>query len=188
MNAVTPIERASDTEIWDGPTRAAHQWRGQAIDIIAQGEALVTEALVRLHSVPGRGADVKLRQLLGQRLSDLQEAIEPGGPFADEGKGARARLAKFRKHEPLRSALCHGVATVLVDRHRRWLLVVKLVALDASGPKLTKLAIEQEESAALLERLQSDVRNLASALGQISAALKKGAAAKPSHQASNTAA
>ncbi len=187
MNAVTPIEPSIDLG-WDRAIRAAHQWRGEAVDILAQGEALVTEMLVKLHSVPGRGGGVKMRQLLGQRLSDLQEAIGPDGPFGVEGKGALTRLTRFREHEALRAALCHGVATVLIDRQRRWMLLIKLVALDASGPKRTNFTIEQQESDALIERLQSDVRNLAFALGQINAALKKTVAEKPPQQARKTAA
>lgn len=187
MNAATPIEPGLDIAVWDRATRAAHQWRGEAIDVLAQGEAVVTEMLLTLHAVPGRGNAVKLRQLLGQRLSDLQDALKVDGPFAAEGKGAVARLAKFREHESFRAALCHGVATVAIDRQRRWLLVMRLVALECSGAKRTTLVINGEEAAPLLAELSADVRNLRSAMGQITAALKTTTAAKPPQQAVKTA-
>lgn len=188
MNAVTPFEPTLDTAVWDRATRAANQWRSEAIDVLAQGEALVTEMLLTLHAVHGRGTQVKLRQLLGQRLADLHDAIKTDGPFATEGKCAVTRLAKFREHESLRATLCHGVATVALDRQRRWIMVIKLAALDSSGAKRTKLVIDGDEAAPLLAELQADVRNLRSAMGQITAALKSTTVAKAPQQPVVTAA
>ena len=187
MNAVTPVEPTLDTAVWDRATRAANQWRSEAIDVLAQGEAVVTEMLLTLHAVHGRGEKVKLRQLLGHRLADLHDAINTGGPFASEGKCAIGRLTKFREHESLRATLCHGVATIALDRQRRWLMVIKLAALDSSGVKRTRLVIEGDEAAPLLAELQADVRNLRSAMGQITAALKNTGVAKPPQQSPKTA-
>lgn len=162
MTIQTPISAIDDDQLWEAPTCAANAWRGQAIQIFAQAELAVSDTLEALAAVPVRGADVRLRRLVGQRFEDLGSALS--GAFAAEGVKAAAALAQFRSHEELRPFLCHGVAKLALDRNGRWLIVLKLVAFQARGTQRTSRTVEQQDAEQLLAGLREDGRRLASAL------------------------
>src|SRR5688500_13018897 len=64
---------------------AVNEWRGRCLHSFSCAETAVTECLLVLSKVPGRGEKVQLRHMMGQRYEDLASAISPEGPFNEEG-------------------------------------------------------------------------------------------------------
>ncbi len=172
MSAITPVAELSNDALWDKAVVAAQLWRANVIDALAQSEAVVSETLVVLASVPQRGQSVKLNQLLGQRLDELEKAFKPKGAFDVEGKAALPKLKDFRQYEQLRAALCHGVATVTLDRSRHWVLIIRLLSLGTAGPQRVAVAVDQEEAARLIAEIRACGQRLSSSLGNVRAAVK----------------
>ena len=118
MNAITSIE-VLPRAAFDAARDAAAAWRGRCLDVFARSEVAVTETLLVLRAVNGRGEAIKLPHLAGQRYEALSTAICAGGAFAGEGKAASAALLAFRQHDALRNILAHGAFTVTLDQHGR---------------------------------------------------------------------
>lgn len=154
-----PIE---GEDAWDAAASAANSWRGQAIQIFAQAEWAVSETLERLVMYSRSGSNVRLRRLVGQRFEDLDTALAEH--FAGDAKKASEALAKFRRHEHLRPALCHGVSKLALDRNGNWLIILKLVVFRGRAVERTAQTIEQKDAETLLKSLRDDARELASAL------------------------
>ncbi len=165
MNAVTPIITPAADPRWEEAVQWVNAWRGRCVQCFAKAEGAVSETLLALAAVPGRGDAVRLRRLVGQRFEDLSSAIGGAGPFATEGGAAALALEAFRQHEPLRPVLCHGIGKVALDRQGQWLLLLKLVCFRGREPERTSMAIEQQEAAELLADLEARGRKLSSALG-----------------------
>ena len=125
----------------------------------------MTEALLCLSAVPDRGAKVRLRHLIGQRLDDLAVAIENEGPFAQEGKSASPALTAFRQHEALRTHLCHGSAKIALERNGRWVAIFRHTTIRARQAERNILLVEQEQSMQMLADLRGDAHTLSSVLG-----------------------
>lgn len=173
MNAVSAFPPQADDDRWDVAVHAAQLWRASVIDALARSEAVVSETLLVLAAAPQRGGSVKLHQLLGQRLDELEKALKPSGAFSAEGKAALPKLIAFRQFEELRAALCHGVATVTLDRKGHWFVLIKLLSLGQHGAQRANIAFDQHEAAKLLAEIQSCGQQLASLLGSVRAAVKK---------------
>ncbi|HEX8238277.1 MAG TPA: hypothetical protein VF574_00880 [Allosphingosinicella sp.] len=169
MNAITPIEPAFEGTAWEAAIRSVNEWRGHALNCFAQAETAVSETLLALAAVPARGAQVKLRRLIGQRFEDLDLAIGAGGPFAAEGSKAAQALVAFRDQEALRPMLCHGAFKVALDRHGQWVLLIKLLSFRVGNADRVTLALDQREAAAKLAELKAGTHQLASALQSVRA-------------------
>lgn len=183
MNAISPIAPALSDALWEAATHSAQLWRATVIDVLAQSEAVVSETLLVLAAAPKRGSSVKLHQLLGQRLDELEKALKANGAFGVEGKAALPKLTAFRQYEELRAALCHGVVKVTLDRKRQWVVLIKLLSLAQNGTKRIVMTFEQQEAAAVLAEILSCGQQLSCALGHVRAAVKK-----PPQQATPSAA
>lgn len=155
------IQPESDQR-WEDAAFAANAWRGKAIQLFAQAELAVSEALELLAAFPGRGEKVRMRRLVGQRFEDLAGAL--ADPFNEEGTRAAEALERFRQHEELRPLLCHGVAKLALDRNGRWLIVLKLVAFRGRATQHVSRTIEEQDADQLLTRIRDDCRRLTSAL------------------------
>ena len=159
MNALTPVQQGVDAVAFDEATRAVNEWRGHVLHCFAQAEAAVSETLLTLASHPN-GTKVPLRHLVGQKFSDLAEAIDTEGTFAKDGAKASAALAGFRRHEGLRPVLCHGVAKVTLDRKGQWLVVLKVLAFrgrEAERNSVTYDKLEAEAALADIKRASSQL-------------------------------
>jgi hypothetical protein len=170
MTIQTRISATELDQLWETAAFSANAWRGQAIQIFAQAEVAVSDTLEALAAVPGRGGEVRLRRLVGQRFEDLAYAL--CGAFAQEGVKAGAALAQFRTHEELRPFLCHAVAKLTLDRKVKWVLILKLVAFQARGTQRTSLTIEQNDAAMVLANLREDGRRLGSAMQSLRSRLQ----------------
>src|SRR3546814_8487873 len=91
MDEGAPIEIANDEPLWNQAIQDVNAWRGACLQHFSAAEAAVTETLLLLKAIPGRGEAVRLRHLIGQRFDDLSKLIEAEGAFAQEGKAAAKR-------------------------------------------------------------------------------------------------
>ena len=171
MNAHTPIEVAIDAPDWDQIYRSVNAWRGRAILCFAHAEAAVSETLVAMARVPDRGAKVRLRHLIGQRLDDLATAIGANGPFCNLGQNAASALVDFRQHENLRPFISHGTTRVATDRHGQWVVVLKLVSFRRRDAQWDETIFDQRQAEAALAELKSSTKKLGSALQSLRARL-----------------
>lgn len=173
MTVQTQISASDDSSLWENAKAAANAWRGHAIQIFAQAELAVSETLEALAAVPDRGANVRLRRLVGQRFQDLEDAFS--GPFAGEAGKAADALRSFRHHEELRPLLCHAAAKLALDRQGKWLIVLKLIDFRARSCERMTRAVEEQEAGELLTELRDDYRALASALQSLQSRLSSAA-------------
>jgi hypothetical protein len=133
----------------------------------AQAEAAASETLLVLHRVKGRGNEVRLRHLVGQRLADLAASIEPDGPFGPEGKAAFCALEEFRKYEGLRTVLGHGVAKVTLERGGSWVLILRHVSITKQSESRSVQVFDQTEAEMVFTDLRKKSRQTCSALGNL---------------------
>jgi len=167
MNAIAPIEAALPRAPFDAARQAAAEWRGRCLDVFARSEAAVTETLLVLATVEGRGASIKLPHLVGQRYDALATALGPKGAFAEEGKGAVGALSRFHQHDSLRTTLAHGVFSVTLDHRACWHVVGRVLALRAGRESRDLFVADEGEAADTLLTVEKDGGDLRSALGQV---------------------
>jgi hypothetical protein len=172
MTIHAPVRSTDQDGLWDNAAVAANAWRGHAIQIFAQAELAVSETLEALAAVPGRGAGVRMRRLVGQRFQDLQDALS--GPFDGEAGKAADALATFRQHEDLRPLLCHGASKLALDRHGRWMIVLKLVTFRGRDTERLSRTFEQQDAEDLLMNIREDGRRLSSSLQSLRSRLSRG--------------
>ena len=172
MTLDTSTEPAMDADTWNAAIASANTWRGQAIQCFAQAEAAVSETLLALITIQPQGSNIKLRRLVGQRFEDLQMALSSEGVFAVEGRHAHGALVDFRRLEPLRPALCHGVAKVSLERNGQWVLLLKVLAFTGKSHERQVVAFEQRDAEQALAALKRHGQKLGSALGSLRSSLR----------------
>lgn len=143
------------------------------MDEFARAEAAVSEALLLLSGVSGRGDAVTLPHLVGQRFAALSELVSDNGAFAMEGKGVAKSLAEWGVHQTLRTLLCHGMATVTVDHRGRWHLVLKMLTFRSGEAVRESLVLDEEDAADRLtvlhasrQRLEGRLRGMTAGIGR----------------------
>jgi hypothetical protein len=166
MNAIAPVVAGLPRQPFEAARDAAAAWRGRCLDLFTRSEAAVSETLLVLAAIEGRGSTIKLPHLVGQRYDMLEMAASASGSFAEEGKAAGAALLEFRKHDMLRTRLAHGTFTVTLDHLGRWHLVIRVLAFRAGREARDLFATDESEAAELLAVLERDGGRLRSTLGQ----------------------
>lgn len=149
MLAPLPVNPLDWPDIW----HQANGWRGRFIEEYACGERVVSNALLRLAAVPGRGAEILLPHPVGQRFCALAKAVGPGGPFAQEGKGVAAALAEWTEFAPLRTMLCHGSAAISVDHKGRWYAHFSMIDMRPDRVVEERLTVDEKDAADRLKAL-----------------------------------
>jgi hypothetical protein len=149
---------------WIETWQAVNAWHGQSLQYFARAELAATETLLALALVPDRGASIRLRHLIGQRLEDLQTALCVQGPFGDIGQKACTALADFRQHEELRQFLCHGVVKLTLEQNGQWVVLLKMLSIRSGKEDRRALTIEQCDGDLLLAHLKKRTRKLEAAL------------------------
>ncbi len=170
MNAFTPLSVALPHEPFDHARQRVNEWRGQCLDAFTRAEAAVTKCLALLSKDPVRGGAVDLPHLVGQRFEALAKALSQDGPFAAEGAPVAAALAAFRAHDAFRTALCHGVWTVTLDRSGKWSAVIRIATFRASRLDETLVAYRERDAELLRAKMVGVSHDLCSRLGQVRAA------------------
>ena len=160
----TPITAEREPD-WTRVAQDVNSWRGASLQCFASVEAAVTETLLHLSAIPGRGDDVRLRHLVGQRLDDLAQVVGEGGAFATEGRGVAPLLAAFRCHEALRTMIAHGQAKLALERNGRWIAIFRIVSIRAKQAERSELILEERDAAGKLQELKAISQKLCSALG-----------------------
>lgn len=171
MNAMLPFDAVGGDRDWEDACRSVNAWRGHGLQCFAQAESAVSETLLVMAAVAERGKKVRLRGLIGQRLEDLAIAVGAGGPFEAEGTSVASALDAFREHEALRPFLGHGLVKIALDRHDRWVILIKLLSFRGGKAGRSSLALDQREGAALLADLKARTQALVSALQSMRARL-----------------
>lgn len=172
MNVPIPLSFAAASHEWDEVVHRVNAWRGEAIQLFAQAEWSVSETLELLAEMPNINGAGRLRRLVGQRFEDLGEVLRE--EVAGHGKKAADALAYFRRHEPLRPILCHGIAKLAIDRNGHWLVILRMVAVSGRTVERVSQTFEQRQAEALIEELRRDARALSSALQSLRARIKPG--------------
>jgi hypothetical protein len=167
VNAISPIDEELPRAAFEVAREAASAWRGRCLDLFSRSEAAVTETLLVLAAIEGRGTAIKLPHLVGQRYDALVAAIGPEGAFAEEGKAAAGAVACFQKHDALRTHLAHGTFTVTLDHRGRWHLVSRVITLRTGREARDLFVTEEVEAAETLSSLDKDGGRLRSTLGQL---------------------
>ena len=162
METPIPAEREPD---WTRVAQDVNIWRGASLQCFASVEAAVTETLLHLSAIPGRGDGVRLRHLVGQRLDDLAQVVGEGGAFATEGRSVALLLAAFRCHEALRTMLAHGQTKLALERNGRWIAIFRIVSIRAKQAERSELVLEESDAAGKLQDLKAISQKLCSALG-----------------------
>ena len=177
---------------FDAANEAAEAWRGRCLGTFAKVEMAVSETLLAMSADAGRGKTVDLPLLIGPRNDMLGKLICPGGAFHAEGKVACTALQSFLAIDPLRAYLSHATTEVSVDRHGRWIVLLRLLAFRGGQPDRSVQAFREDEADLIAEGLERAAQRLLPQLGQVRATLAKPAvtkppAAKPASTASTTA-
>lgn len=141
------------------------------MDEFARAEAAVSEALLSLSELPGRGEEVSLPHLVGQRYAALSELVGENGAFAAEGKGVAKSLAEWSGHHTFRTLLCHGMATVTLDHRGRWHLVMKMLTFRSGEAVRESMVIDEEEAAERLTVLHAARQRLEGRLRRMTAGI-----------------
>lgn len=158
MNAITtPMEPPLD---WDAASQQVSAWRGSMLQYFGSAEAGVSKTLARVAACGERGLRVRLRHLVGQRFQDLQDALDPDGPFGVEGASAAVALRAFRDLEHVRTILSHGSARIALDRKGRWMVEFRFATFRGRGLERQAHLFEQEAA----EGLSKEVRRLSNRL------------------------
>ena len=106
-----------------------------------------------ISGIPDLGSNVRLRHLIGQKYEDLGKAIGEGGPFAEKGSKAAARLEEFKAFDDLRRHLAHGVATITLERNGDWIVIFRCLALRNRQAERETKVYEQREADQITDRL-----------------------------------
>ncbi|HZF44636.1 MAG TPA: hypothetical protein VEZ48_14640 [Sphingomonadaceae bacterium] len=175
MNAISPIDAPTADRRWFEATNAANAWRGRCLNTFARAEAAVSETLLAMSGVGGRGSGVKLPYLVGQKFETLAAAIGPEGPFASEGQVVANTLAGFRTYDHLRAFLCHGDGKIALDQRGAWLLVMRLPTFGSKLPERTFYVAFQKEA----DELALELGNAGKRLGQQLCKLRADLTSKP---------
>ncbi|MBW4331044.1 hypothetical protein KY084_09185 [Stakelama sp. CBK3Z-3] len=173
VNAIVSIDTALPRAPFEIARDAVATWRGRCLDVFARTELAVSETLLVLAAVDGRGKAIKLPHLVGQRYDSLAAATGPEGNFAEEGKVVANAVLQFKEHDSLRSHLTHGVFTVTLDHRCSWHLVSHLLSLRAGRETRDLFVTQQEEAASLLRALEKNSLRLRSNLGQLRARFRR---------------
>lgn len=173
MNMHAALTETSVEISWSRVAAEVNVWRGACMQSFAQAEAAVTETLLLLSEAPGRGADVRLRHLVGQRLDDLARALGPDGGFSAEGATALEALTEFRLYEALRIHLAHDVARIALERNGSWVVVLRHISINGRAAERRTTAFEQEDALRTLNALKRATQRLDAALGNLRKAIGK---------------
>ena len=158
-------------EPFNAANACVNELRGRCLDSFTRSETAVTECLVAMAAVAGRGAQIRLPHLVGQRLEALAMAIAADGPFEAEGGRAAAVLERCRQHADFRNMLCHGTSKVTLDAKGRWTVVFRLATLRSKRLVRETLALGEAEAEQLRDEVIQCSRDLCSQLGQVRARL-----------------
>ena len=118
-------------------------WRGECLDLLAQGEAMVG-ALLELGRE--RGHAVELHDSSAQRTLEAMRLVEAIGGSEEEIRDAFAALALWQGVESRAELLSHGRMTEALDRKGQWYAVIDMVTYRAGKPHKGRWVVNRDDA------------------------------------------
>jgi hypothetical protein len=159
-----PPQRTADFE---QAYARVNQWRGRMVDAFSRTEQAVSEMLIVLVADQVLVPAPKLPHQVGQRFDALAKALTAVEKPLPQIRTVLSALILYRRHDALRTMLCHGVTRIAVDASGAWIAIMKLINFKAGASERTRFVVEEEEAQQLLDQLIEDRHRLATALGQL---------------------
>ena len=150
------------SEPFDDAIERINAWRGSCLQIFARVEMAVSHCLIEARRIDPSTA--QLPPLVGLRFNALSELLKTA---TNVPRHLVEALEAFRVHDKLRHAMCHGVATVLMDRNGRWSVKMDGIRFHSNCAEPFIWLISEAETHEHLAKLQADSRKLSATLGQL---------------------
>lgn len=178
MNMDVRIEAAGNSlelpsQPFDHAIYEVNEWRGRCLHAFSRAETAVTECLITLSTIKGRGDQVKLPHLIGQRFEALATVVAAGGSFEKEGRGTATALSAFREFDRYRSPLCHGLGEVTLGKGGQWTLVLRVLTLRSGRASEDTLVFKEAPAKALQKALSARASTLNSEVQKLLKSLPK---------------
>jgi hypothetical protein len=137
-------------------------WRGECLDLFAQGEAMIG-ALLEL--AMARNFEVRLHPLAVQRTLEAERLVELVGGSEIEVEDAGKALADWQTVESRGELLAHGTITEALDRHGNWHAIIDTVTYRAGKANKGRWAVSQAETEDFRKQLGAAFNRLKAQLG-----------------------
>ena len=118
-------------------------WRGECLDLLAQGEAMVG-ALLEL--ARDKGFEVELYQQSAQRTIEAMRLVELVGGSDEEVGDAVAALVLWQGIESRGELLAHGMVIEAVDRHGKWYAIIDMVTYRGNKPNKGRWVVAEGDT------------------------------------------
>jgi hypothetical protein len=152
---------------WADVDSQGNQWRLSVLDIFTGVETAVSETLLCMSKVTGRGQSVALPHFAGQRLEELQKHVAPEAAFAEEARGVGKAIALFSGLRDLRTSICHGQTTMLADRQGKWHLSIRTLIFKDGKAHRDCLVLDGDEAKQISKQLRAAAQSLCDLLANM---------------------
>ena len=137
-------------------------WRGECLDLFAQGEAMIG-ALLELGLQ--KKFEIRLDQYAAQRTLEAMRLIDLIGGSDAEVKDAGDALLRWQGVESRGELLAHGTSKTTLDRDGHWYAVIDMVTYRAGKANRGRWVVNQAESEDFLKQLGKATTKLKLQLG-----------------------
>jgi len=118
-------------------------WRGECLDLLAQGEAMIG-ALLEL--ALERHYEIELDARASQRTLEAMRLLELIGGSDEEIKNGVDALVLWQNVESRGELLSHGQLTETLDRKGRWYAIVDMVTYRAGKPHKGRMVANRDDA------------------------------------------
>jgi hypothetical protein len=125
-------------------------WRGECLDLIAQGEAMIG-ALLEL--ARDKHFEVELHPHAAQRTLEAMRLIEAIGGTDAEVSDAQAALVLWQDVESRGELLSHGMVTEALDRKDNWYAIIDMVTYRGGKPNKGRWVVGRDGSEEFMKQL-----------------------------------
>jgi hypothetical protein len=156
-------------ERFDEATERVNTWRGQCLATLARAETAVTKCLPYVLARAAVRDRPKQIHLIGQRYAALDAALASNSWSGRHSAKALKAVREMAAYHHLRVLLCHGTATISIDRRGTWISVWYIATLDASSIVNNVEVVTQDDAAKLAGALKRAGDRLCSLLANVQA-------------------
>jgi hypothetical protein len=125
-------------------------WRGECLDLTAQGEAMIG-ALLEL--ALERGFEIELDPRAAQRTLEAMRLIELIGGSDEEMKNAIEALVLWQGVESRGELLSHGMLTETLCRKGQWYAIIDMVTYRAGKPHKGRWVVGRDDTEEFAKQL-----------------------------------
>lgn len=173
VNAIFDISPVLPHEPFQHASREVNEWRGRCLHLLGQVEAAITDCLLSMSKVPGRGGEVRLQHLIGQRYEELAKAISSDGPFRVEGGKVSKAFSKFRESDFPRNMLCHATSEIALNEKGEWVAIFRHIRLKAGEQIRAETFVTRKSADDIQKQLSRQARSLCDRLTDLRANLDR---------------